>query len=53
MVAVGEPDAIAAAIRRWAGQGADTIVLQPTADEAGLEAFIAFRGREVRPLVQG
>jgi alkanesulfonate monooxygenase SsuD/methylene tetrahydromethanopterin reductase-like flavin-dependent oxidoreductase (luciferase family) len=46
----GDPDAIAAAVRRWADAGADTIVLQPAADEDPV-AYARFVGEQIRPLV--
>jgi alkanesulfonate monooxygenase SsuD/methylene tetrahydromethanopterin reductase-like flavin-dependent oxidoreductase (luciferase family) len=38
----GDVPAVAGAVRRWAAAGADTVVLQPTADEPDPEAFVAF-----------
>ena len=52
MVAVGDARSIAASIRRRAGLGAGTIVLQPTADEPDQEALIGFLGTEVKSLVE-
>jgi alkanesulfonate monooxygenase SsuD/methylene tetrahydromethanopterin reductase-like flavin-dependent oxidoreductase (luciferase family) len=49
--AVGDADAVAAAVRRWAEAGADTVVLQPTPDDPDPEGFMRFVAREVRPLV--
>jgi alkanesulfonate monooxygenase SsuD/methylene tetrahydromethanopterin reductase-like flavin-dependent oxidoreductase (luciferase family) len=49
--AAGDALTIADAVRRWAGAGADTVVLQPTADEPDPEGFVRFVAREVRPLV--
>jgi alkanesulfonate monooxygenase SsuD/methylene tetrahydromethanopterin reductase-like flavin-dependent oxidoreductase (luciferase family) len=46
----GSPQELAEGIRRWTEAGADAVVLQPTADEPDLEAFIDLIGREVRPL---
>ena len=46
----GDADAIAAAVRRWAGAGADAVVLQPTADQDPVE-FARFAGEQVRPLI--
>ena len=37
---------------RFAAAGADTVVLQPTADDPDPEGFIRFVAQEVRPLVQ-
>ncbi len=48
--AYGDAEAVAAAVRRWAAAGADTVVLQPTADEEPV-AFARFAGAEVRPLI--
>ena len=42
---------VAAAIRRWADAGADTVVLQPTSDEPDHEGFMRFVATEVQPLV--
>ncbi|QUW79858.1 LLM class flavin-dependent oxidoreductase [Streptomyces mirabilis] len=47
----GDADAVAKAVQRLAEAGADTVVLQPTADEPDPEAFIRFAAREVRPLI--
>ncbi|MGW9023145.1 LLM class flavin-dependent oxidoreductase [Streptomyces sp. NPDC055722] len=47
----GDAAAVAEAVRRLADAGADTVVLQPTADEPDPEAFIRFAAHEVRPLV--
>jgi alkanesulfonate monooxygenase SsuD/methylene tetrahydromethanopterin reductase-like flavin-dependent oxidoreductase (luciferase family) len=47
----GDAAAVAGAVRRWADAGADTVVLQPTADEPDPEGFVRFVAREVRPLV--
>ncbi|SEF87322.1 Flavin-dependent oxidoreductase, luciferase family (includes alkanesulfonate monooxygenase SsuD and methylene tetrahydromethanopterin reductase) [Thermomonospora echinospora] len=49
--AAGNADAIAEAVQRLADAGADTVVLQPTADEPDLEGFVRFIAEEVRPLV--
>lgn len=48
----GTADEIAAGARRWLGAGADTLVLQPTA-EADIEEFVRFVGTEVRPRLCG
>lgn len=48
----GSAHVIAQAIRRYAAAGASTVVVQATEDEPDLEGFIAFLGREVRPLLQ-
>ena len=42
---------VAEAVRRWAEAGADTVVLQPTADDPDPEGFVRFVATEVRPLV--
>jgi alkanesulfonate monooxygenase SsuD/methylene tetrahydromethanopterin reductase-like flavin-dependent oxidoreductase (luciferase family) len=47
----GDAAAVAAAVRRLAEAGADTVVLQPTADEPDPEGFVRFAAEEVRPLV--
>ncbi|MEU5579137.1 LLM class flavin-dependent oxidoreductase [Streptomyces huasconensis] len=47
----GGAEAVAAAVRRLAEAGADTVVLQPTADEPDPEGFIRFVTDEVTPLV--
>ena len=48
--AAGTVAEVAAEVRRWAAAGADTVVLQPTADEPDPEGFVGFAaavGREV------
>jgi alkanesulfonate monooxygenase SsuD/methylene tetrahydromethanopterin reductase-like flavin-dependent oxidoreductase (luciferase family) len=47
----GDARAVADAVQRWADAGADTVVLQPTADDPDPEGFVRFVAREVRPLV--
>jgi alkanesulfonate monooxygenase SsuD/methylene tetrahydromethanopterin reductase-like flavin-dependent oxidoreductase (luciferase family) len=47
----GNADAVAKAVQRLADAGADTVILQPTADEPDPEGFIRFTAEEVRPLV--
>jgi alkanesulfonate monooxygenase SsuD/methylene tetrahydromethanopterin reductase-like flavin-dependent oxidoreductase (luciferase family) len=47
----GDAGTVAKAVRRLADAGADTVVLQPTADEPDPEGFLRFVAREVRPLV--
>jgi alkanesulfonate monooxygenase SsuD/methylene tetrahydromethanopterin reductase-like flavin-dependent oxidoreductase (luciferase family) len=47
----GDAATVADAVRRWADAGADTVVLQPTADDPDPEGFVRFAAREVRPLV--
>ena len=52
--AAGDPEDIAAAIRRSVDAGATTVVLQPTADltdVADVVALVELVGREVRPLL--
>ncbi|MFE9683679.1 LLM class flavin-dependent oxidoreductase [Streptomyces sp. NPDC002701] len=47
----GDADAVAKAVQRLTDAGADTVILQPTADEPDPEGFIRFTAEEVRPLV--
>ncbi|MET7971930.1 LLM class flavin-dependent oxidoreductase [Streptomyces mirabilis] len=47
----GDADAVAKAVQRLAEAGADTVVLQPTADEPDPEAFVRFAAEGVRPLI--
>jgi alkanesulfonate monooxygenase SsuD/methylene tetrahydromethanopterin reductase-like flavin-dependent oxidoreductase (luciferase family) len=47
----GDAGAVAKAVQRLAEAGADTVVLQPTADEPNPEAFVRFAAEEVRPLI--
>ncbi|MFD8129703.1 LLM class flavin-dependent oxidoreductase [Streptomyces mirabilis] len=47
----GDAGAVAKAVQRLAEAGADTVVLQPTADEPDPEAFVRFAAKEVRPLI--
>ncbi|GHI05280.1 oxidoreductase [Streptomyces cellostaticus] len=47
----GDAAAVAKAVQRMADAGADTVVLQPTADEPDPEGFVRFVAEEVRPLV--
>ena len=47
----GDADAVAKAVQRLADAGADTVVLQPTADEPDPEAFVRFTAEQVRPLL--
>lgn len=49
--AAGDAAAVADAVRRLAEAGADTVVLQPTADEPDPEGFVRFAAEEVRPLL--
>ncbi len=48
----GDAQAVAEAVKRWAGAGADAVVFQPTADDPDPEGFVRFVAREVRPLVR-
>lgn len=48
----GDAETVAGAVRRLTEAGADTVVLQPTADEPDPEGFVRFAGQEVRPLVE-
>jgi alkanesulfonate monooxygenase SsuD/methylene tetrahydromethanopterin reductase-like flavin-dependent oxidoreductase (luciferase family) len=52
VLAVGSAAEVADAVRRWADAGADTVVLQPTADDPDPEGFVRFVAGEVRPLVR-
>ncbi|MFJ4522265.1 LLM class flavin-dependent oxidoreductase [Streptomyces sp. NPDC088810] len=47
----GDAGAVAEAVRQLTEAGADTVVLQPTADEPDPEGFVRFAAQEVRPLV--
>jgi alkanesulfonate monooxygenase SsuD/methylene tetrahydromethanopterin reductase-like flavin-dependent oxidoreductase (luciferase family) len=47
----GGPEQLAAGVRRWIDAGADSVVLQPTADQPDLESFIHLIGEQVRPLL--
>ncbi|MFD4632380.1 LLM class flavin-dependent oxidoreductase [Streptomyces sp. NPDC058284] len=47
----GDAEDVVEAVRRLADAGADTVVLQPTADEPDPEGFIRFVTDRVRPLV--
>ncbi|CAM5664184.1 Alkanesulfonate monooxygenase SsuD/methylene tetrahydromethanopterin reductase-like flavin-dependent oxidoreductase (Luciferase family) OS=Streptomyces albaduncus OX=68172 GN=FHS32_001132 PE=4 SV=1 [Streptomyces griseoloalbus] len=47
----GDAQAVADAVRRLTEAGADTVVLQPTADEPEPEGFVRFAAEEVRPLL--
>jgi alkanesulfonate monooxygenase SsuD/methylene tetrahydromethanopterin reductase-like flavin-dependent oxidoreductase (luciferase family) len=48
---VGDAPTTAEAVGRWAGAGASTVVLQPTADDPSPEAFARFVAGPVRLLV--
>jgi alkanesulfonate monooxygenase SsuD/methylene tetrahydromethanopterin reductase-like flavin-dependent oxidoreductase (luciferase family) len=47
----GDAESFAKAVQRLAAAGADTVVLQPTADDPDPEGFVRFVAEEVRPLV--
>ncbi|MFJ6116552.1 LLM class flavin-dependent oxidoreductase [Streptomyces sp. NPDC092129] len=47
----GDAGTVAKAVRSLADAGADTVVLEPTADEPDPEAFVRFAAHEVRPLL--
>ncbi|MEU7966911.1 LLM class flavin-dependent oxidoreductase [Streptomyces sp. NPDC049097] len=47
----GDAGTVAKAVRSLADAGADTVVLEPTADEPDPEAFLRFAAHEVRPLL--
>jgi alkanesulfonate monooxygenase SsuD/methylene tetrahydromethanopterin reductase-like flavin-dependent oxidoreductase (luciferase family) len=47
----GDAAAVAHAVERLAEAGADTVILQSTADEPDPEGFVRFAAAEVRPLV--
>lgn len=47
----GDAEQVAAAVHRLAAAGADTVVLQPTADEPDPEGFVRFAAQEVAPLL--
>jgi hypothetical protein len=46
----GDAAAIASAVTRWADAGADTVVLQPPADDDPV-AYARFAGEQIRPLL--
>lgn len=48
----GDAHRVAAAVQRWADAGADTVVLQPTADDPDPEGFVRFVAEDVRALVR-
>ncbi|MEU2434882.1 LLM class flavin-dependent oxidoreductase [Streptomyces rubradiris] len=48
----GDAEAVADAVRRLAEAGADTVVLQPTADEPDPEGFVRFAAEQVAPLIR-
>ncbi|WP_369373749.1 LLM class flavin-dependent oxidoreductase [Streptomyces sp. cg36] len=47
----GDAAAVADAVERLAEAGADSVILEPTADEPDTEAFVRFTAERVRPLV--
>lgn len=47
----GDAHEVADAVHRWVDAGADTVVLQPTADDPDPEGFVRFVANAVRPLV--
>ncbi|MBW8792994.1 MAG: LLM class flavin-dependent oxidoreductase [Streptomyces sp.] len=47
----GDAGAVAKAVQRLVEAGADTVILQPTADEPDPEGFVRFTAEGVRPLV--
>ncbi|MFI5781641.1 LLM class flavin-dependent oxidoreductase [Nocardia sp. NPDC051570] len=47
----GDAQAVADAVARMVDAGADSVALQPTADEPDLEGFVRFVAEKVRPLV--
>ncbi|WP_369248910.1 LLM class flavin-dependent oxidoreductase [Streptomyces sp. R41] len=49
--AAGDAGAVAKAVQRLVDAGADTVILQPTADEPDPEGFVRFVAQEVRPLI--
>jgi alkanesulfonate monooxygenase SsuD/methylene tetrahydromethanopterin reductase-like flavin-dependent oxidoreductase (luciferase family) len=46
-----EAPALADAVQEWAEAGADSVVLQPSADDPDPEGFVRFVATEVRPLL--
>ena len=48
----GDAQVVADAVHRWAAAGADSVILQPTADEPDPEGFVRFIAEAVRPLVR-
>jgi alkanesulfonate monooxygenase SsuD/methylene tetrahydromethanopterin reductase-like flavin-dependent oxidoreductase (luciferase family) len=46
---IGDADAIADGVARWANAGADAVILQPTADEPDIEGFIRIVAEQVGP----
>ncbi|MBN1172002.1 MAG: LLM class flavin-dependent oxidoreductase [Micromonosporaceae bacterium] len=52
LAATGDASAVAEAVWRWAGAGADTVVLQPTPDDPDPEGFVRFVAGQVQPLLR-
>ena len=48
----GDADAVADAVRRMVAAGADSVVLQPTADDPDPEGFVRFVGTQIQPLLR-
>ena len=51
LTVAGDAATVAATVTRLADAGADTVVLQPTADDPDPEGFVRFAAEQVRPLV--
>jgi alkanesulfonate monooxygenase SsuD/methylene tetrahydromethanopterin reductase-like flavin-dependent oxidoreductase (luciferase family) len=49
----GDAASVAEGVRRWAAAGADTVVLQPLADEHDVEGFVRFVGEDVKAHLDG
>lgn len=47
-----EARAVADAVAQWAEAGADSVILQPSADDPDPEGFVRFVAKEVRPLLR-
>ena len=47
----GDAQEVADTVRRWADAGADTVVLEPTADDPDPAGFVRFAAEKVRPLL--
>ena len=47
----GDAAAVAAAVRFWAGAGADAVILHPPADAPDPAAFVRFTAEKIRPLL--
>lgn len=48
----GDARTVAEAVQRWADAGADSVILQPTADDPDPEDFVRFVAADVRPLLR-